>query len=255
MDAYLHSIESFGTVDGPGVRFVVFLQGCPLRCQYCHNPDTWKIETGKRVSAQEILDQYEKQKMYYRNGGITVTGGEPLLQIDFLLELFQKAKKKNIHTCIDTSGITYRDEDTVYCQKLDLLLSETDLILLDIKHVDDAQHKVITGQGNQQILKFLNYLNQKEKLVWIRHVVVPDLTQDEQALYQMGLFLAPFDCIKALDILPYHSMGKIKYQQMGLVYPLENTSDVSIEEAIEAKKIILQGIKDGRKAQSLLSTP
>ena len=132
MHGFIHSTESFGTVDGPGVRFVIFLQGCPMRCQYCHNPDTWKMNTGSVRSAQSLIQDYERNKAFYQKGGITVTGGEALMQVDFVLELFRLAKEQGIHTCLDTSGVTYRPGESAYNEKLDRLMEVTDLVMLDI---------------------------------------------------------------------------------------------------------------------------
>ena len=154
MEGFIHSTESFGTVDGPGVRFVIFLQGCPMRCQYCHNPDTWELRTGNVRSAQSLIKDYQRNAAYYTSGGITVTGGEALLQVDFLLELFTLAKEQGIHTCLDTSGITYREEESPYRQKLDALMELTDLVLLDIKHMDSAGHQALTGHDNSHVLAF-----------------------------------------------------------------------------------------------------
>lgn len=248
MEGYVHSIESFGTVDGPGIRFVVFLQGCPLRCKYCHNPDTWKTNTGKTKTVDEILQEYERKKDFYVKGGITVTGGEPLLQIDFVMELFKKCKEKGIHTCIDTSGITYLPENH---EKMDALMQYTDLVMLDIKHIDSKEHKELTGVANEMILEFAQYLDQKEIPVWIRHVVVPTITQNDTYLYQLGRFIGTLHNVKALDVLPYHDMGKVKYDQLHMEYPLKDIEPLDKSEAVEARKVILKGIKDERKSMRL----
>lgn len=242
MKGYIHSTESFGTVDGPGIRFVVFMQGCPMRCLYCHNPDTWEIGTGTEVTTDYILEEYEKCRPFLKSGGLTVTGGEPLLQIDFMLELFQKAKEKEIHTCIDTSGITFSESEG-YLEKLDELLKVTDLILLDIKHISSVEHKKLTGVPNEKILKFAAYLEKKEVPVWIRHVVVPGITDKEEYLGELGYYLGGLKNIKALDVLPYHTMGKVKYDSLGLEYPLDGVEALSKDRAIWAKEIILSGMK------------
>ena len=158
MEGFIHSTESFGTVDGPGVRFVIFLQGCPMRCKYCHNPDTWKMNAGSVRSAQSLIQEYKRNQAFYAKGGITVTGGEALMQIDFVLELFTLAKKDGIHTCLDTSGITYKPGSSNYNEKLDKLMALTDLVMLDIKHIDPEGHKALTGQPNEGILAFARYL-------------------------------------------------------------------------------------------------
>ena len=216
----IHSIESFGTVDGPGVRFVVFLQGCPMRCAYCHNPDTWEINAGSYISAEQIMESYERNKSFYKDGGITVTGGEPLLQLDFLTELFTLAKKDNIHTCIDTSGIPFAPSNREWMKKLDILLGMTDLVMLDIKHIDPKCHKDLTGCPNDNILRFAWYLDKKKVPVWIR--------------------------LKALDVLPYHTMGKAKYEKLGIPYRLEGIPPMDRPTLLLKKQSILKGIKDRR---------
>ena len=239
MNGFVHSTESFDTVDGPGVRFVVFLQGCPMRCQYCHNPDTWKMNTGSVRSAQSLIQEYERNKAFYSKGGITVTGGEALMQIDFLLELFTLARQKKIHTCLDTSGVTYRPGQSSYNEKLDALMEVTDLVMLDIKHIDPEGHKALTGHDNAGILAFAKYLEEKQVPVWIRHVVVPGITDDAALLTRLGTFLGTLSNIKALDVLPYHIMGVTKYDQLGMAYPLKDVPPATKEQAAQAKKTIL----------------
>lgn len=241
MTGYIHSVESFGTVDGPGIRLVVFLQGCPMRCLYCHNPDTWEIGKGTPITADEILKKYDSVKAFLKNGGITVTGGEPLIQIDFVTELFKKAKAKGIHTCIDTSGITFNRDDT---EKFDALMNVTDLVMLDIKHIDDTEHKKLTSRSNKNILEFAEYTAKKDVPLWIRHVIVPEITYNEEYLYKLGQFIGQLKNVKALDVLPYHDMGKAKYKALGLEYPLGDTKPMSKEDAIKARGIILQGMRD-----------
>ncbi len=248
MDGYVHSIESFGTVDGPGVRMVVFLQGCPMRCLYCHNPDTWAMQQGRRMSAADIICQYERNKAFYTNGGLTVTGGEPLLQVDFLLELFSLAKERKIHTCIDTSGITFQSNDPVCRGKLDQLLQLTDLVLLDVKHMDSACHQKLTGHDNAGILAFARYLAEQKIPVWIRHVLVPGYTDQEGALRRLGQFIAGLSNVKALDVLPYHTMGVEKYQALGIPYSLAGVAAAGAAETARAKQIILTAFKESRKA-------
>lgn len=244
---YIHSQESFGTVDGPGIRYVVFMQGCPMRCQYCHNPDTWQMGIGKVTSVEEILKNYNKNRPFYKRGGLTVTGGEPLLQIDFITELFMAAKKEGIHTCIDTSGITYRENNEDYKKKLDLLLQYTDLILLDIKHIDSQKHSELTKHPNEEILNFAAYLAKKDIPVWIRHVLVPTLTDSKEDLTALGYFLGGLKNVKALDVLPYHTMGLVKYKNMNLDYPLGHLPGASKEEALNARKSIILGMKKARE--------
>lgn len=247
MTGYIHSKESFGTVDGPGIRYVLFLQGCPLRCKYCHNPDTWAIGEGKPITVEEVLYEYNKNKAFYSKGGITVTGGEPLLQTDFVLELFKKAKEQKIHTCIDTSGITYNPENTEYINKLDELMKYTDLVMLDIKHIDSEAHKDLTGKGNEGVLAFAKYLEAKNIPLWVRHVAVPGITDDPNLLQRLGEFIGTLKNLKAVDVLPYHTMGVNKYKEMGLTYPLEGVEALSAKDAVEARKNILIGLKRTRK--------
>lgn len=243
MQGYVHSIETMGTVDGPGIRYVVFMQGCPMRCKYCHNPDTWEVNTGELMSTEDILKDYDSYRPFLKSGGLTVTGGEPLLQIDFLIELFEEAKKKDIHTCIDTSGITYQENSHKYIEKLDRLMKVTDLILLDIKHIDAKEHQELTGHTNKDILDFAKYLERMNIPVWIRHVVVPTITFHENYLRKLGYFLGDLTNIKALDVLPYHDLGITKYQQLGLEYPLKDIPALDKEDAIKAREWIIAGIK------------
>lgn len=242
---YIHSTESFGTVDGPGIRFVIFMQGCPMRCRYCHNPDTWKIGVGNEVTTDELLAQFLKNKSFYSSGGITVSGGEPLLQIEFVAELFQKAKANNIHTCIDTSGITF-NQRSEYLDKLDSLLMYTDLVMLDIKHIDSDKHTALTGHGNENILAFAKHLESKGIPVWIRHIVVEGITDNKEDLFNLGKFIGTLKNLKALDVLPYHTMGVHKYEELGIEYPLDGVEPLSVEAAIKAKQYILEGIKKVR---------
>ena len=184
--------------------------------------------------------------MFYTNGGITVTGGEPLMQIDFLLELFEKAKKKGIHTCIDTSGISYNPNNDLYNKKLDKLVKLTDLVMLDIKHIDPLEHIKLTEQPNDGILAFAKYLDTKGVDIWIRHVVVPGITDDPKYLRELGLFIGQLKNLKALDVLPYHDMGKVKYEQLEMDYVLKDVEPMSEEGAIKAKKVIIDAIKEVR---------
>lgn len=236
----IHSTESFGTVDGPGVRFVVFFQGCPLRCKYCHNPDTWDFSGGREVTADELMKEYDSYKEFLRSGGITATGGEPLAQPEFLTELFRLAKSKGVHTCLDTSAGCY-DPDSH--SKIDEALKYTDLVMLDIKHIDDAAHKQLTGHTNRNILAFAEHIRELGIPVWIRHVVVPGITDDRDELFRLGEYIATLKNIKALDVLPYHDMAKSKYEQLGIPYPLPETPPLTKEQAIAAREIILSGIK------------
>ncbi len=246
MEGMIHSIETFGTVDGPGIRYVVFVKGCPMRCAYCHNPDTWLMKGGETKTVEEILDDYERYKPFLKGGGLTVTGGEPLLQIDFLIELFEEAKKRDIHTCLDTSGIQFRRNKPEILAKYERLMKSTDLIMLDIKHADPVEHKNLTGQPCDNIFDFLKFLDEQEKTIWIRHVVVPGLTLVEEHLVKLGHLLAPYKHVKALDVLPYHTMGKEKYDKMNMKYVLDGVPEATKDQAIWAKDIILGAMKERR---------
>lgn len=246
MKGRIHSLESFGTVDGPGVRYVVFFQGCPMRCLYCHNPDTWEMNGGTLTEASYIIEQYERNKGFYKGGGITCTGGEPMMQIDFLIELFTLAKEKDIHTCLDTSGIAFKPDNEVYVKKVDQLLKVTDLIMLDIKHIDPEIHKKVTSQPNDGILAFAEYVSNHNVDLWIRHVVVPGLTDDDTYLFKLGYFIGGLSTLKALDVLPYHTLGKPKYDKLGIDYPLGDTPAMEKDEVIKKKAVILDGIRKRR---------
>ncbi len=249
MQGRIHSLESFGTVDGPGVRFVIFMQGCPMRCAYCHNPDTWEVNGGTLMEPAYIIEQYERNISFYRGGGITVTGGEPLLQLDFLIELFTLAKSKNIHTCLDTSGITFNPSSAPLMEKLNHLMELTDLVMLDIKHIDPDKHLSLTKQPNTNILKFAEYLSEQGVDTWIRHVVVPGLTDDDKYLFDLGYFIGGLRSLKALDVLPYHTMGESKYEKLGMEYQLKGVPAMDKNILLEKKQVILSGIKARRQMQ------
>lgn len=244
----IHSLESFGTVDGPGTRYVVFVQGCPMRCAYCHNPDTWSMTAGELMDPEYIYEQYLRNEPFYRNGGgVTVTGGEPLMQVDFLIDLFTIFKQNGVHTCIDTSGIAFNPKNEEWIGKLDKLMTLTDLVMLDIKHIDPEKHKELTSQPNENILKFAEYLSEKNIDTWIRHVVVPGITDDDEYLYKLGYFIGGLSSLKALDVLPYHTMGKAKYDKLGIDYILKDVPPMDKGEVIKKKQVILDGIKARRK--------
>ncbi len=236
----IHSTESFGTVDGPGIRFVVFFQGCPMRCLYCHNPDTWLKEGGHTETVDSLLALYRRNAVFYRNGGITCTGGEPMMQMPFLTELFTAAKKEQIHTCLDTSGICFLPDNP---EPFRTLLSVTDLVMLDIKHIDAEKHRELTGHSNSRILQFADFVSECGVPVWIRHVVVPGLTDDSAEQERLGYRIGGLKTLQGLDVLPYHDMGKKKYEELGIPYPLKDTLPASAEQAAAAKECILRGIR------------
>lgn len=213
---YIHSIETCGTVDGPGLRYVVFFQGCPMRCKYCHNPDTWKINIGKEYSVDELVEDITKYKNFIKNGGVTITGGEPLLQADFAAELLTKLKELGIHTAIDTSGAIPLD-------KCKLAVDAADLILLDIKSIDTVVAQNLTGMGNENPLSLLDYLEKIKKPVWIRHVVVPGYTENYEHIEKLGKYLKDFTVVEKVEILPFHKMGEYKWEELGEQYELTDT--------------------------------
>lgn len=234
----VHSIETFGAVDGPGIRFVIFLKGCAMRCKYCHNPDTWCNQVGETMSSEELISKALKYKTYWKkDGGITVSGGDPLLQIDFLIELFTLAKKHNINTCIDTSGQPFINNKE-YLAKLDKLLEVTDLFLLDIKEMNNVKHKWLTSKSNENILEFAKYLSDHNKKMRIRHVLVPTITDDEKDLIALKDFVHSLKNVEKFEILPYHSFGVYKYKELNLPYELLDIKEPTDEEIKRAKRIL-----------------
>ena len=235
---YVHSLESFGSVDGPGVRYVIFLTGCAMRCQFCHNPDTWDMTTGTPYTAGELLDKACRYRSYWKSkGGITVSGGEPLLQIDFLLELFKEAKERNIHTTLDTSGNPFTTEEPFYSKWLELM-KYTDLILLDIKHIDEEQHKILTGQTNQNILEMARQLSDMGNPVWIRHVLVPERNDKDEYLHRLADFIHTLKNVERVEVLPYHTLGVFKWEQLGIDYPLKGIDPPTAERVRNAEEIL-----------------
>ena len=234
----IHSIESFGSADGPGVRYIVFLQGCRMRCRYCHNPDTWSLQSGEEQTPEEVLQKALRYKSYWgKNGGITVSGGEALLQIDFVTELFRLAKEKGVHTTIDTSGNPFTREGEFF-EKFQELMKYTDLFLLDIKHIDPEAHKDLTGHTNENILDLAQYLSEQNKPVWIRHVLVPGITTDEAYLRKLQAFIETLNNVERVEVLPYHTLGVFKWKELGIPYSLEGVSSPSKEEVDQANAIL-----------------
>ena len=235
---YVHSLESFGSVDGPGVRYVIFLSGCAMRCQFCHNPDTWDMAGGQPYTADQLLEKACRYRTYWKQkGGITVSGGEPLLQIDFVTELFRKAKERGIHTTLDTSGNPFTEKEPFY-SKWKALMQYTDLILLDIKHIDPEGHLELTGQPNDNILAMARELSDMGKPVWIRHVVVPGITFEKAELTELGHFLKTLSNMEKLEVLPYHALGKVKYDNLGMDYVLKDTPQLTKEEEAEKQRLL-----------------
>lgn len=243
MIGHIHSTESFGAADGPGVRFIVFMQGCHMRCRYCHNPDTWKMDGGDEVTADEILKRALRFKPYWgKAGGITISGGEPLLQIDFVIELFKKAKELGINTCIDTAGNPFTKEEPFF-SKFEELMKYTDLLLLDLKEINPARHKDLTGFDNSNIIEMAKYLSEINKPVWIRHVLVPEHSDFDEDLDALGDFIDTLSNVDRVEILPYHTLGKFKWENLGIPYSLESISPPSAERIENAKQRIHAGIR------------
>lgn len=234
----IHSVESFGSADGPGVRYIVFLKGCNMRCQYCHNPDTWAKDGGELMTPEEVLKKALRYKTYWKEkGGITVSGGEALLQIDFVTELFRLAKEKGVNTCLDTSGNPFSLEEP-FKSKFDELMKYTDLFMLDIKHMDDAAHRKLTGQTNQNILEMAAYLSDHGKAMWIRHVLVPGITTEEDELHRLRSFLDTLKTVERVEVLPYHTLGVFKWKELGIPYQLEGVDPPTKEQIDRAKEIL-----------------
>ncbi len=243
MTGYIHSTESFGAADGPGVRFLIFMQGCRLRCRYCHNPDTWKTDGGTAVTADEILKKALRFRNYWKDGGgITVSGGEPLLQIAFVTELFQKAKAEGIHTTIDTAGNPFTREEPFFSQFRELM-QYTDLLLLDIKEMNPRRHKDLTGADNRNILDMAAYLAEIQKPVWIRHVLVPGHTDFDEDLDAIGALVDTLPNVERVEVLPYHTLGKFKWENLKIPYSLEDVNPPTAAQIENAKKRIHAGIR------------
>jgi len=226
----IHSLESF--VDGPGIRFVVFMQGCPLRCLYCHNPDTWEVkrETPYLLEPEALLAEVLRYKNFIAKGGVTVTGGEPLLQPEFLKEFFRLCRENGIHTALDTSGY-------ICSGKALEVLEQVDLVLLDIKTIDAGLHPRLTAVKLDNTLRFLDELEKRGIPVWIRHVIVPGLTDDDEALSKLAEYISSYNVVQKAELLPYHTMGAYKYEAQGLDYKLKGVEPLSAERLANAKAI------------------
>ncbi|MCR5606574.1 MAG: pyruvate formate lyase-activating protein [Treponema sp.] len=233
-----NKLETFGSVDGPGIRYVIFLQGCPLRCKFCHNPETWNMEGGEAISAHDMLEKALRYKLYWaRGGGITVSGGEPLAQIDFVLELFKEAKKEGVNTCIDTSGAPFSREEPFF-SKFKELMQYTDLLLVDIKHIDNDEHKKLTGRNNDNIIDMFHYLDEINKPIWIRHVLVPGISDNDEYLTRTRDFIRTLHNVQRVEVLPYHAFAIPKYDSLGIKYSLRDTKSPEADRVENANKIL-----------------
>ncbi len=238
MQGYIHKLESFGCADGPGSRFVIFFSGCKMRCKFCHNPDTWNMTKGTLYTAEELLKETESCRAYWgKKGGITVSGGEPLLQIDFLIELFTLAKEKGINTCIDTAGGPFTTEGEWF-EKFKKLMQVTDILLMDIKHIDEQEHIKLTGQSGKNIIQMFRYLDEINKPIWIRHVLTPGITDNDEYLTKTRDFIRTLHNVQRVEILPYHGLGAIKYKDLGIEYPLKDVESPSAQRIQNAKNIL-----------------
>lgn len=240
---FIHSTESFGSVDGPGIRFLIFLQGCKMRCRYCHNPDTWKADSvgfDSTASVTELLDKAERYRDYWgKEGGITVSGGEALLQMDFLIELFEEAHRRQINTCLDTAAQPFTREEPFF-RKFERLMQSTDLVMLDLKHMDAERHRWLTGHSNENILDCARYLSDTNIPMWIRHVLVPGITDDEEHLREMRRFIDSLRSVKKVEVLPYHTLGLHKWEKLNIPYTLKDVPTPTSEQVSRAREILCQ---------------
>ena len=238
MQGYIHQLESFGSVDGPGVRFIIFFSGCPLRCKYCHNPDTWNMMSGKLYEAAALLDEAMDCREYWGNkGGITVSGGEPLAQLDFLLELFELAHQRGVNTCIDTAGGPFKTSGEWF-DKFQRLMAVTDTLLVDIKHIDEEEHIKLTGHTGSNIIQMFRYLDDIKKPIWIRHVLVPGITDKDEYLVRTRDFIRTLSNVQRVEILPYHGLGAMKYKELGIDYVLKDLESPTADRVANARAIL-----------------
>lgn len=241
MYGYIHSTESFGSVDGPGVRFIIFVSGCPMRCHFCHNPDTWNMKDGEKIEAEALVKRALRCKPYWKNGGgVTVSGGEPLMQLDFVTELFGQLKQEGVHTVIDTSGAVFTREEPFF-SKFEELMRLTDLLLVDIKHIDAEKHEELTGRTNDNILDMLRYLSDINKPVWIRHVLIPGVSDNDEYLTKTREFIDTLTNVERVEVLPYHTLGVPKWEKLGYEYKLGDTKPPAEDRIINANRILRTG--------------
>ena len=235
----IHSLESFGAVDGPGIRYLIFLKGCNMRCQYCHNVDTWNPDTDNLMTADELLDKAERFRSYWgKEGGITVSGGEPLRQMDFVTKFFQLARAKGVHTALDTAGEPFRPDDPAYLAKFDTLMQSTSLVILDLKEIDPEKHRLLTGKDNANILAMARHISELGVPLWIRHVLVPGLTDDEEGLRRTADFIRSLQTVQRVEVLPYHTLGLFKWQKLNIPYPLPDAVPPTAEQLARAEELL-----------------
>ncbi|MDO4903739.1 MAG: pyruvate formate-lyase-activating protein [Limosilactobacillus sp.] len=260
VQGFVHSTDTFGAVDGPGIRFTVFVQGCNMRCKYCHNPDTWKIGVGTKMTAQEIIDKAMPYRSFWgEQGGVTCSGGEILLQIDFVIDLFKKCKEQGISTCLDTCGHPFTREEPWF-SKFNELMEYTDILLVDLKHINDKEHTKLTGWTNKNILDMAEYLSEIGKPVWIRHVLVPGITDNDEYLAELGEYVKKnLRNVEKFEVLPYHSYGEPKYEQLGIPYRLKGTQTPTEDRIKNAEKLLhtadYTGYKTWKPGVSTLDHP
>ena len=231
----VHSIETSGFFDGPGIRTVVFFQGCPLRCTYCHNPDTWEFSKGQDYTVSQLMERILKNKNYYKTsgGGVTFSGGEPLMQPDFLIEMLKACRKSGIHSVIDSSGILIPDKE-----KLELIIDLSDLFILDIKASDEENYQKMTGRKDYNILQFIDLLNKYKKKVWARYVLIEDVNDDEEDIKKVKEIINKIDNLDKIEVLPFHQLGSYKYEEMGIEYPLKDHPETAKEKALELQRTL-----------------
>lgn len=247
---YVHSVETFGLVDGPGVRYVLFLQGCAMRCRYCHNPETWAFTKDHAQTPQQAFAAaYRYHNYWKKNGGLTISGGEPLLQLDFVREVFRLAHAKGVHTALDTSAQPFAPDDADWMARFDGLLAHTSLVILDLKEIDDERHRALTRHSNANILAMARYVAEKGVPLWVRHVLVPGLTDDAEGLRRLDAFIRTLPTVRRVEVLPYHTLGLFKWQNLGIPYSLEGVRTPTAEEVQEAEKLLhVQDYPDAPKA-------
>ncbi len=239
MEGRIHSVFSGGTVDGPGIRFIVFMQGCPLRCKYCHNPDSWAVDGGELRSVYDLTAEIIKYKNYFgKTGGVTISGGEPLLQIEFVTELLKSVKRYGIHTAVDTSGFTFNENSEESVRLHEELDKYVDLYLLDVKHISNEKHKELTGVSNKNTLAFARWLDARGKKVWIRHVLVGGYTDNDEDLIKTSEFISSLSNVEKVEVLPYHTMGEVKYEKLGIDYALKGVNPPSKDRVLNARQIL-----------------